>query len=312
MLLARPAISQLVGPPNPAGWTHARAIGSYQPIEGEGSGQIWDFSSAIAQQTFGHVFTNAATSLYSKTYPDAEWQLDEAGVAMFYSSTSDLTYYGGVQQGMVILYDDPETAIIYPTSLGDSHQDTFGGSYNGGIEVIRTGTTSSNCIASGSLALPGGVVFSEAYRVQVTTSLLDSTSMGNYYLSVEADFLLVPEWPLAVYGSYTVTSEDQISGTPPQTTQLNSWMQGSSVGVEAPAPATSFVVYPSPVSSGETITLMWSGAPSEFRVLDALGNEVLRQSVSFGVNFSHLVVDDWSPGVYFIEANEGVRRLVVQ
>lgn len=312
MLMARPAVSQLIGPPDPSGWTHERAIGPYVPIEGEGPDQIWDFSTTTAQQTFDHIFTNAATSLYSKTYPDAEWQLDEAGVALFYSSTAGLTYYGGVQQGLVILYDDPETSVVYPTSLGDSYVDTFGGSYNGGVAVTRSGTTSSNCIAVGSLALPGGVVFPEAYKVHLTTNLLDSTSMGNYYLTVEADVLLVPEWPLAVFGAYTVTSEDQISGTPPQTTQLSSWMQGAMVGIEEQRSEPAFAVFPSPIRSGESLTLAWSVSPAEFRVLDAIGNEVMRQQVPFGVSFSHLAVNDWSPGVYFIEANGRVQRLLVQ
>lgn len=303
--------AQLVAPPNPAGWTHQRAIGAYQPVPGEGPGQIWDFSSASPQQTFTHIFTEASGSFYSKTFPYAEWQLEESGVDMFYASTDGLTYFGGVQQGMVIFYDDPEVSYPYPIAVGDTHVDAFGGSYNGGEQVTRSGSTETNCVAVGSLALPGGLVFSEAYKLHTVQSILDSTDAGNFYLTIEADYVVVPEWPLPVFGAYTVTSEDQISGTPVQTTTFNSWLQGVAVGLEEAARPAGFALYPNPVLSGTSATLVWSAAPPAFRVLDAQGRVVHEQTVAFGTSFSHLFVDGWAPGRYYVEAAGRTLQFIV-
>lgn len=292
--------------------THNRAIGTFVPWEGEGPGQIWDFSTLVPQQTFQHVFTDAASSFYAKTYPDAEWALDEAGTLLFYSSTDSMTYYGGVQQGLVIQYDDPQAAIPYPLSLGDTWSDAFSASYEtNGMLVTRTGTTVLECLGVGSLALPNGQQFSEAYHAHIMETIQDSTVLGNYNISMEGDYVFVPEWPIQVYGAISITVEDGISGTPAQTTNIASWLHDTAVGVEE-AEAQDFVLGPNPARSGEPVTVVWSSAAKALTVFSVEGAKVLEVQAVPGVPYTVLPTDGLAPGTYVIGA-PGVKpqRLVV-
>ncbi len=304
--------AQLSAPPSPAGMTHTRAIGAFSPWEGEGTGQVWDFSALSPQQTFQHVFTDAASSFYAKTYSDAEWVLDEAGTALFYSSTDSLTYYGGVQQGLVIQYDDPQAALPYPLSLGDAWSDAFAASYEtNGMLVTRTGTTELECLGVGSLALPNGQQFSEAYHAHIKEIIQDSTVLGNYTITMEGDYVFVHEWPIQVYGALSITVEDGINGTPPQTTNITSWLHNTAVGVDE-AGAEDFVLGPNPVRSGEPVTVVWSSASEALTVFSVDGAKVREVPAVPGVPYTVLPTDGLAPGTYVIGA-PGVKpqRLVV-
>ena len=292
--------------------THTRAIGTYVPWEGEGAGQVWDFSSLVPQQTFQHMFTDASASPYSKTYPNADWQLDEAGTAFFYSSTDSLTYYGGVQQGLVIEYSDPQSVFQYPMDIGFSSSDTFTGAYEtNGLMVWRMGATEAACLGSGSLTLPNGQQFSEAYHVHVIETIQDSTVLGNYLLVMEGDYLLVPEWPLQVYGAIHIAVTDEISGSGTQMSSINSWLHSTAVGVDESL-AEPFVLAPNPVRAGEPLTVIWSGEPQPLTVFNALGQEVHRTRALPGVEFTVIPTDGLSPGVHFIAApNRGPMKFVV-
>ena len=312
MSMGTGVFAQLMAPPNPAGMTHDRAIGAFVPWEGEGPGQIWDFSALVPQQTGQHVFTEASSSFYAKTYPDAEWVLDEAGTLLFYSSTDTMTYHGGVQQGLVIQYTDPQAAIPYPLNLGDTWSDAFAASYEAnGMLVTRTGTTELECSGVGSLALPNGQQFSEAYHAHITENIQDSTVLGNYTITMEGDYLFVPEWPMQAYGALSITVEDGITGTAPQTTNISTWLHNTAVGVDE-AEAEDFVLGPNPVRAGEPVTVVWSSAPEALTVFSVEGAKVREVQAIPGVPYAVLPTDGLAPGTYVIGA-PGVKpqRLVV-
>lgn len=304
--------AQLVAPPSPAGHTHNRAIGAWTALEGSGGGQVWDLSALTPQQTFQHVFTDASTSFYAKTFPFAEWELDEAGVKLYYQSSDSMTYHGGVQGDIIIQYSNPQTTLTYPLALGDAISDTFAASYEAtGVTVNRSGTSQANCEAVGSVALPGGLTFGEAYLIHVEESIVDSTVLGNFYLDQTGDFLFVPEWPMPIFGAITIVSEDQISGTAPQTTTLSLWSSSITLDVADPAAAT-FAAYPNPVQSGRPITIASAQAQGAFTVRDAHGRVVARPYPAFRGPYTRVSTAGWAPGVYFIEGAGSTQRLLVQ
>ncbi len=304
--------AQLVSPPSPAGHTHNRAIGAWTALEGSGGGQVWDFSSLTPQQTFQQVFTDASASFYGKTFPFAEWELDEAGVKLYYQSMDSMTYHGGVQGDIIIQYSNPQTTLTYPLELGDAISDTFAASYEAtGVTVNRSGTSQASCEATGSVALPGGLTFGEAYLVHVEESIVDSTVLGNFYLDQAGDYLFVPEWPMPIFGAITIVSEDQITGTAPQTTTLSLWTSSITLDVAAPE-TSSLAAYPNPVQSGQPLTIAAAHAPAALTVRDASGRIIARPQSAFRSAFTVVSTDGWAPGLYFIEGAGSTQRLLVQ
>ena len=304
--------AQLVAPPSPAGHTHNRAIGAWTALEGSGGGQVWDLSTLTPQQTFQHVFTDASASFYAKTFPFAEWELDEAGVKLYYQSADSMTYHGGVQGDIIIQYSNPQTTLTYPLELGDAISDTFAASYEAtGVTVNRSGTSQASCEATGSVALPGGLTFGEAYLVHVEESIVDSTVLGNFYLDQAGDYLFVPEWPMPIFGAITIVSEDQITGTAPQTTTLSLWTSSITLDVAAPE-TSSLAAYPNPVQSGQPLTIAAAHAPAALTVRDASGRIIARPQSAFRSAFTVVSTDGWAPGLYFIEGAGSTQRLLVQ
>lgn len=304
--------AQLVAPPSPAGYTHNRAIGPWTALEGSGGGQVWDLSTLTPQQTFQHVFTDASASFYAKTFPFAEWELDEAGVKLYYQSADSMTYHGGVQGDIIIQYSNPQTTLNYPFALGDSISDTFVASYEAtGITVNRFGTSQASCEATGSVALPGGLTFEEAYFIHVEESIVDSTVLGNYYLDQVGDYLFVPEWPMPIFGAITIVSEDQISGTAPQTTTLSLWTSSITTDVATPD-APLFAAYPNPVTAGQPLTIAAAHEPAGLTIRDASGRVVAHPQPALRSPFTVVTTEGWVPGLYFIDCAGTTQRVVVQ
>lgn len=304
--------AQLTSPPTPAGNTHNRAIGAWTALEGSGGGQVWDLSTLTPQQTFQHVFTDASASFYAKSFPFAEWELDEEGVKLYYQSTDSMAYYGGVQGDIIIQYSNPQTTLTYPLALGDVSNDVFAASYEAsGLTVQRSGTTQASCEATGSVALPGGLTFGEAYLIHVEESIVDSTVLGNFYLDQSGDFLFVPEWPMPIFGAITIVSEDQISGTAPQASAVSLWTSSITLDVDAPE-AASFAAYPNPVQSGQALTIAAAHAPGDLTVFDANGHIVARPQPAFRSPFTVVSTEGWAPGVYFVVCAGTSQRVVVQ
>lgn len=305
--------AQLDSPPSPVGTSHTRGIGPYAPLAGEGTGNVWDVSAAVPQQTYAQPFSSAPASFYSKTFPDAEWILDDGGVLLFYSSTDSLAYYGGVQQGLVIQYDNPQSALVYPMGVGDAWWDEFSSEYTANdLMVHRTGTTEATCLASGSLVLPNGQQFSEAYRIKITEAIQDSTVLGNYNITIEGDYAFVPEHPMQVYAALIIQVTDEISGTPTQTTTIGSWLHNTAVGVQDAVGGAQFAISPNPVRAGEAITVAWPVEAKPATVFNAAGEAVREVHAVPGVAFSVLSTAGLEPGMYVL-ASPGIpsQRFVV-
>jgi hypothetical protein len=307
--------AQFMSPFNIAGETQSRAIGQYAEMTGAGSGQVWDYSSAVPQQLFTHAYSSMASSLFGKTFPDATWILDEEGTQLFYESSDSLYYHGGVQQGLVVFYENPNVSMAYPFDLGDSLYDEFTASYEvDQLTILRMGSTSAACLGTGSLTLPNGQQFPEAYQIHVIETLMDSTSLGNYYATIEGDHLFVSDWPMPVYSSVLYTVENQINGTPEQTTPFTSWLHNVVTGVDGVNDAADFAIHPNPARAGEACTVIWATPPAAYRLTDVEGRVVREERVAFGSPYSALNTQGMNAGVYFLstDGNQPAQRLVIE
>ncbi len=91
--------------------------------------------------------------------------------------------------------------------MGESWQDTYLAEFGAaGITVYRSGSIVSECLASGSLALPGGEVYEDVYHIHATKVLLDSTFAGTLELTIELDGLISSDYACALMGAVQVST----------------------------------------------------------------------------------------------------------
>jgi hypothetical protein len=156
------------------------------------TGQTWDFSGTATLQSASASFVSADSTGFGKSFANAEIAVEAGNTSVYYSYDGAYKYYGGVENQLIVAYTDTEEYFPLPYNLDDNWEDTFAATFGAaGITFERSGTISTNCVAQGSLTLPGGQVLEDAYRISVYEYLMDSTFLGTYEVFVEGDYWFV-------------------------------------------------------------------------------------------------------------------------
>jgi len=250
------------------------------------------------------------TSSLGKSFPGATHVVEADGISTFHSWTDANVYHGGFQ-GLTVAYSDPEVYFPYPFAVGSTWTDTFAASFNGGIAVERSGTVAAECVEMGTLVLPGGQQFPEAYRVEMTETIVDATVAGDYTILLEGTLYYTADCPFYRAAVVTSTVLDGISSPEPtpEVSQYAVWISGSTVGVEE-ADSAPVQVFPNPATVGGEA---WVAAAGPVQVWDAAGRLVLETRAHPGELLVRLPAQHLPAGTYVVRSRTGApTRWVVQ
>ena len=281
------------------------------------TGQTWDFSGTTTLQSASASFVSADSTGFGKSFANAEIAVEAGNTSVYYSYDGAYKYYGGVENQLIVAYTDTEEYFPLPYNLDDNWEDTFAATFGAaGITFERSGTISTNCVAQGSLTLPGGQVLEDAYRISVYEYLMDSTFLGTYEVFVEGDYWFVEDYPLVAFANLTQTTFDTTTGGEPitQESSYSVWMESYTVGFEPIDPSPSWSMMPNPARDELTIFRGNFQIPVECVVYGLDGREMMRELIRPGMQLSRLDVSQLSEGVFMVQLGktQQAQRLVIQ
>jgi len=319
VVLSSALSAQLFLPSPEPGEFFTQGVGEYLTIpEDVGTtGQVWDFSGTTTLQSSSANFVSIDSTRYGKSFANAEIALESGNTNTYYAYSDAYQFFGGTENQLIVAYTDSEEYFPLPYNVDDSWEDTFAATFGAaGITFERSGTISTNCVAQGSLTLPGGQVLEDAYRISVSEYLMDSTFLGTYEIISEGDYWFAEDYPLVAFANLTQTTFDTTTGGEPitQESSFSVWMESYTVGLETVVHAPSWSMMPNPAAAQVTIARGNFQMPVECVVYGLDGREMLRELIHPGIQVARLDVSHLTEGVYMVHLGESqqAQRLVIQ
>ena len=319
VVLSSALSAQLFLPSPEPGEFFTQGVGEYLTIpEDVGTtGQVWDFSGTTTLQSSSANFVSIDSTSYGKSFANAEIALESGNTNTYYAYSDAYQFFGGTENQLIVAYTDSEEYFPLPYNVDDSWEDTFAATFGAaGITFERSGTISTNCVAQGSLTLPGGQVLEDAYRISVSEYLMDSTFLGTYEIISEGDYWFAEDYPLVAFANLTQTTFDTTTGGEPitQESSFSVWMESYTVGLETVVHAPRWSMMPNPAAAQVTIARGNFQMPVECVVYGLDGREMLRELIHPGIQVARLDVSHLTEGVYIVHWGESqqAQRLVIQ
>jgi hypothetical protein len=319
VVLSSALSAQLFLPSPEPGEFFTQGVGEYLTIpEDVGTtGQVWDFSGTTTLQSSSANFVSIDSTSYGKSFANAEIALESGNTNTYYAYSDAYQFFGGTENQLIVAYTDSEEYFPLPYNVDDSWEDTFAATFGAaGITFERSGTISTNCVAQGSLTLPGGQVLEDAYRISVSEYLMDSTFLGTYEIISEGDYWFAEDYPLVAFANLTQTTFDTTTGGEPitQESSFSVWIESYTVGLETVVHTPSWSMMPNPASAQVTIARGNFQTPVECIVYGLDGREMLRELIHPGIQVARLDVSHLTEGVYMVHLGktQQAQRLVIQ
>ena len=296
-----------------------QGVGEYLTIsEDTGTtGQIWDFSGTTTLQSASASFVSPDVTGFGKSFANAEIAAETGNMSTYYSFDGAYQYFGGAENQLIVAYTDTEKYFPLPYNVDDSWEDTFAATFGAaGISFERSGTISTNCVAQGSLTLPGGQVLEDAYRISVNEYFMDSTFLGTFEVFTEGDYWFVEDYPLVAFANVNQTTFDTTTGGEPitQENSFSAWIESYTLGIDPVVEAITWSMMPNPANAQLTIARGNFQMPVECVVYGLDGREMMRELIHPGIQVSRLDVSQLPEGVYMVQLGNAqqAQRLVIQ
>lgn len=285
---------------------------------------VWDVTTVVAQNESMSVVSTASLNPFGKTYAFADWALATEGIDTFWSFSDSYTYYGGVQNGIVVYYDDPE--VVYPYPFNEQGWwDAFHAEYQANGETyLRGGWAESDYSGTGTLLLPGGesVPVHQIHSVEHITDTLPSGWIYEIH-SVSTQLmdgqLFLPRWASVSLSETLYDGAGEILDA--ASIDYGIYLADYVMDIAAPAfeNPVSVAVMPNPAIAAESVKVVWHDAnrgPSEVRLFDGAGREVMRERIWPGSRATSIALPaDLTPGLYslhFLGAEIAPQTLVIR
>jgi len=273
---------------------------------------IWDASegSPINQST--SVVSSAGLTPWGKSFGSATFGVESSGATTYYGMDQGFTYFGGVQSGIVVTYDNPEVYMPFP--FGVNPQATWSDDFSGDYQlpeftVERQGQVLSSYRGSGTLISLEGVSI-PVHMVDVVETVVDSFSIGNVYEVVLTSRFLydgihfVPrlgssEVSEVIYDAFGNVLD---AGESAYSLRLSDYVMDAH---HLANPGNEWTVFPNPVRAGGDFSVVWGAfgnAPESLKLLDTNGREVAFKRVWPGApSTSMQVPSSCDPGTYVLQ-----------
>lgn len=319
--------AQLTGPSLLPGDTVVQQVLSFFEIpnpEADGS-TVWDGTQGDVLDEAMSVVFSAPLTPWGKSFAEADFGVESSGTMTYYDFDLAHTYYGGVQNGVEVVYDDPEVYMPLPfgSVLGEVWTDAFAATYAvGGDVYVRGGSVTATYQGTGTLNLPGGEAMSGIHCVDLAEMIVDTLPTGWVYtIEVNSrqlfdEVLFVPRLTMV---SLTETLYDENGGIlDAASSSFGLRISDYLMDVADVAAVSSFALYPNPAKAGEEIHAVWGGlerGPGAFLILDGVGREVWRERVWPGSRACNIrLPESLSAGTYFLTTDQGnvVKPFVIQ
>lgn len=277
-----------------------------------GTNQVWDFSGFSIQSNVEVSNYIAASSAPNGSSYSGTSFVESFGQTYFYMKASAGKYeIVGIQNPSFKLNfsSNNATEIVWPVSMGYSKSDAFSGTANANN---KNGTVSGNITTTapgtGTLILPGGIIFTGVLQVKMVLTGVASFVFGlakanlkvvEYtYYDANNKFPLLTVSYLNASGAYTANSV---------AIKVNS----SLVGIQDLSLNSSFNIFPNPAYESFRIELRNPRQTlCRVEVVNVLGDIVLSENLGNGTEISGTVsIFDLPNGIYFVRIKLGDKVL---
>jgi hypothetical protein len=293
-----------------------------------GAGSLWDFGSCSAKTsslslTYINASSHSAYSLFSGA-TIAEVPNNGNYSVLFSKSTIAKNECYGLYDQFSINYNihlsNPLTINVWPTNLGTSNTDTGSGIISKATNTgVVSGTTSILGSGTGTIILPGGVVFSNILQTKLTQTLIGSVANKtvniqyityNYYHSSQ-------KYPLLSVKYYALTEIlfNAVAETFSASIQVNNAVLSGIVESNFNA---SFTLFPNPAKDNFSVNLSnTTNDKGTIEIYNELGQIAKRVELgNESVIKTNVSVADLKPGLYMVKTTIGNRtstkKLVIQ
>ncbi len=311
--------AQLQSPSPEAGESFVqKVVEAFEPLGDDSgtTGQTWDLSYLEASggvQSVPAAILSVAATPNGKVFAGSDVAMEGGGQTTYYSYGDSYEYHGGVQNNLIVAYDDTEVYFPFPFPIGESSEDTFSCEYGtAGITVYRTGEVFTECLSEGTLILPGEVTYENTYRLDVHEVLVDSTFLGTYEVTYDGNYFFSADYPLALLALFDISTVDTpITGDPVITEMSYAvWLDSYTVGVDEPA-VEPWAMLPNPARN--QVTLVGAQSASYAAIYGLDGREWKRTTLRPGLQAQTIDVSDLPVGTYVVRTNEGTaKKLVIE
>ena len=318
LLICTTSQAQLTSPSPEAGEFFDQSAGAYLAMgEDQGTtGQSWNFSSLVSALSFATNLLDPATTANGKVFGESQIAAEGEGSTTYFSYGASYEYHGGIENNLVVWYEDTEVYLPYPFNIGDTWSDTFSSEYGAaGITVYRTGTVETECISSGSLTLPNATTSENVYRIHMTENLVDSTFLGTLQLIIEGDYWFSDVYPIPLVATLEVTSIDTpLGGTPLENfSNYSIWLNSYTLDIAEATTASEWGMMPNPASESLTIVRGANKGQDEFTVYGMDGRIWLASKLPASQPAQTMDVSQLPDGVYLVRSGAGeAQQLVIQ
>jgi len=291
-----------------------------------GLNQSWNFSSivqttdAVSSQSFVAASSIPASSLFPGATLAA---LYSSNYFEFYKSNgSQFEDLGYDDVGAIMNYTNTQVQFMWPVSYGYSQTDTYSGQGSGvsASTDVRTGSLTTLASGTGTLTLPGGLIFTNVLQVKIS-----GTDMQIDNASTPASTLIINETAYNYYHAsqkfplLTITYASITSGT------VSAYFAGigvnhalATVGIKNETKENLFSIFPNPANDNITLSLSNPDNQKCFvSISNALGQELKSIDLGSSANIKEQInVLEFAPGIYFIKTNLGknteVKKIVIE
>lgn len=269
-----------------------------------GTGLMWDASGLDVGTDLIETWVDPASTPYAAGYPTATLaSTNNAGLSHSYyrSDAATFEHLGDASTIQQTIYDDPETRLIFPLSLGGSWTDDLHNS-NDSLWGEITGLAD----ATGTLVMPYGPVLN-VLRVRVGVDLYFIEPGGGTGAVAWVQYLFFKP---GVRSPLLITQPSGAS---------SNWLDSASMGMAdalhngigidiSPVPANSSVTFTCPAGSGELSLSLIAANGAVVRQRKIHGTGIIRGTLD---------VSTLPPGLYDLRiedarGGQGSRRLIVQ
>lgn len=268
-----------------------------------GSGQTWDFSTAVGTQTGFFKFVDPATTIFSYRFPNSNicgvsWE----GSYAYYDFQPGVLNTDGygllVSPGdsVISVYNDQETVVQLPFQHMDMFSDNFSGDDIAlGFTFPFSGNVSVTADGSGTLITPTGT-FNNVVRYHLTSTKTNPTVtiVKDQYVWMSSDHRY---WLM-------LTETTTTNGSAAELTWWSTNPINVSVGVDNEATLGSYGLLNTLVENDILSIIGESVSPVELTIYDLTGQMVEQLSNVYLNGKFDIGIEGYTKGVYLIQFRE--------
>lgn len=286
-----------------------------------GANQLWDFSMFTVNSNLETTtYTTVPSVPYGSTYTSATYvESNGQGEYTFFKSSPYTLEVVGIQTPDVRLNlnNNKATAFMYPITMGYAKSDPFSGtavangmngSVNGNVTVLGSGT--------GTLIVPGGMVYNGVLQVKTTQTAIASFAFG--IVTVNFKEINYSYYHASQKFPILVVSYQNATGAATSNSVKIKLNNSAVVGINDLGLDESFSIFPNPAKDYFKASLYNpTNANCTIEILNSVGQTLQLVKLGNDTNISNgISITNFASGMYMIKTTLGnkvsVKKLIIE